>query len=225
MPLKGRSNIGAFVYLDKPKAVKQIILLIALALMCWGCDSSTTTIGDQVWMKINLDVSNFRNGDSIPEAKTSKEWEDAGKERKPAWCYYGFGGPMDEKRYGKLYNWYAVNDRRGLAPKGWHIPSDAEWKQLIDYLGGADTAITKMKDPQDWVDGIATNESGFSAFPGGYTISNGTFWYIGLYGYWWSSTEYNSRKAWARFMGYRACCVGRENGTKRSGLSVRCLRD
>lgn len=102
----------------------------------------TVTIGTQVWMKENLNVSTFRNGDPIPEAKTDEEWKAAGDAKQPAWCYYD-NDPNNGAKYGKLYNWYAVNDSRGLAPEGWHVPTDQEWTDLIGFLG--DDAGKKMK--------------------------------------------------------------------------------
>jgi uncharacterized protein (TIGR02145 family) len=107
----------------------------------------TVTIGTQVWMKENLSVSTFRNGDPIPEAKTDEEWERAGEEGKPAWCYYD-NDVKNGTKYGKLYNWYAVNDARGLAPSGYHVPTDEEWKMIKDFLG--DDAGTKMKSTSGW---------------------------------------------------------------------------
>ncbi len=102
-------------------------------------------IGTQTWSAKNLDVSTFRNGNPIPEAITNEEWEKAGKQGKPVWCYYN-NDPKNGKIYGKLYNWYAVNDKRGLAPEGWHVPTDAEWATLITYLGGKDVAGGKLKE-------------------------------------------------------------------------------
>ena len=111
--------------------------------------TQTVTIGTQVWMTKNLDVATFRNGDPIPQAKTDEEWDKANEKEQPAWCYYD-NLPRNGEKYGKLYNWYAVNDPRGLAPEGWHVPSDAEWTVLIDYLGGGDVAGTKMKSKSGW---------------------------------------------------------------------------
>ncbi|MBK7446999.1 MAG: fibrobacter succinogenes major paralogous domain-containing protein [Ignavibacteria bacterium] len=93
-------------------------------------------------MSENLEVSVFRNGDLIPEAQKDSEWKNAGDSGKPAWCHYK-NNPANGKKYGKLYNWYAVNDSRGLAPEGWHIPSDTEWTELINYL--RENAGSKMK--------------------------------------------------------------------------------
>jgi len=94
----------------------------------------TVEIGEQVWMAENLNVSTFRNGDPIPQARTQEEWKKAGENKQAAWCYYD-NNPANGKKYGKLYNYYATSDPRGLAPNGWHIPTDSEWKTLIKYLG------------------------------------------------------------------------------------------
>ena len=107
------------------------------------------TIGHQVWMIKNLNVDKFRNGDPIPQAKTDAEWEAADKNREPAWCYQN-NDPANGVKYGKLYNWYAVNDSRGLAPAGYHIPSKAEWTQLTDFLASFFEASSKMKSTSGW---------------------------------------------------------------------------
>ena len=107
----------------------------------------TVTIGTQVWLKENLNVSTFRNGDPIPEAKTAEEWQAAGDAKQPAWCYYD-NDPKNGAKYGKLYNWYAVNDPRGLAPAGYHVPTDEEWSVLIGLLGN--DAGKKMKSQNGW---------------------------------------------------------------------------
>ena len=124
--------------------------LLFLMLFFTGLSNAqTVTIGSQVWMTKNLDVATFRNGDPIPEAKSNEEWEKAGENKQPAWCYYN-NDPANGAKYGKLYNWYAVNDSRGLAPVGYHIPSDAEWTKLTDFLGGESVARTKMKSKSGW---------------------------------------------------------------------------
>ncbi|MBM3399551.1 MAG: hypothetical protein FJY15_03185, partial [Bacteroidetes bacterium] len=147
-------------------------------------------IGTQTWMAKNLDVSTFRNGDAIPEAKTAEEWKAYTAATEAAWCYYD-NNPENGKIYGKLYNWYAVNDPRGLAPKGWHIPTDKEWTSLTNYyLGGINIAGAKMKSKTGWDNnGNGTNSSGFNGLPGGNRNFNGTFINVGKDGYWWSSTE------------------------------------
>ena len=127
------------------------VSLIFILLIGFGCISyaQRIAIGAQVWMTKNLDVATFRNGDPIPQAKTNEEWVKAGDNQQPAWCYYD-NDPANGTKYGKLYNWYAVNDSRGLVPVGYHIPSDAEWKILTDFLGGEEVAGKKMKNQPNY---------------------------------------------------------------------------
>jgi len=182
-------------------------------------------IGDQIWSSKNLNVDTFRNGDPIPEAKTNEEWERAGDNKQPAWCYPD-NDPANGETYGKLYNWHAVNDPRGLAAEGWHIPSDDEWQILVDHLGGEDIAGTKMKSTSGWKeDGNGTNESGFTGLPGGYRLGDGPFGGVGRGGGWWSSTEDGTSSAWLRGLGCLSGSVGRFDYDKGRGFSVRCLSD
>jgi uncharacterized protein (TIGR02145 family) len=242
---------------NKTKTVLSLFITLLIAQINYA---QTVTIGTQVWMTKNLDVSVFRNGDPIPQAKTDAEWEAAGKNKQPAWSYYD-NDPANGTKYGKLYNWYAVNDSRGLAPAGYHIPSDEEWGQLTDFLGSEEGK--KMKSTSGWASyggtktcpncadwndeyrkkvpchtcrdtrvvsapkepGNGTNASGFSGLPGGYRSNYGPFFNIGKYGYWWSSSEYDSNYAWNRLLYYTNGDVYRYNFNKENGLSVRCLRD
>jgi uncharacterized protein (TIGR02145 family) len=177
------------------------------------------------WMAQNLNVDKFRNGDSIPEAITEEEWKRAGEKGDPAWCYYD-NDPENGQKYGKLYNWYAVKDPRGLAPDGWHIPSDKEWTTLTDYLGGQNVAGSKMKSSSGWKEkGNGTNVSGFSGLPGGYRGGIGSFYDIGNNGCWWSSSEGSKESAWYRVLGYFIGFIYRDFNSKHRGLSVRCIRD
>jgi len=211
--------------------------VVMTAMMLSSCEKDApkevtfeeVTIGTQVWMTKNLIVDTFRNGDPIPEAKTNEEWKKAGDNKQPAWCYYD-NDSANGYIYGKLYNWYAVNDPRGLAPDGWHVPTDAEWTVLTDsLLGGTDVAGGKMKttDTLYWrsPNTAATNESGFSGLPGGFRDYNGSFYNIGVYGSWWSSSEYITINAWIRFLDYYFGSVSRNYYSKVEGFSVRCLRD
>ena len=195
------------------------------------CDDTTTaypavTIGGQVWMQKNLNVCKYRNGDDIPQVQDRTEWYAL---TTGAWCYYAnntANGPV----YGKLYNWYAVNDPRGLAPAGWHVPSDVEWTTLTTFLGGELFAGNKMKATTGWTltSGITnTNSSGFTGLPGGYRFNDGEFYYVGNNGYWWSSLEAGTTDLWNRYLGYFYGDVGRgrNNSNKNSGYSVRCLKD
>jgi|688.fasta_scaffold358051_2 uncharacterized protein (TIGR02145 family) len=185
----------------------------------------TVKIGDQVWMAENLNVARFRNGDLIPEAKTAKEWEEAGNNKRPAWCYYN-NDTANGKKYGRLYNSFAVNDSRRLAPEGWHIPTNAEWNVLTGYLGGLEKAGAKMKSKEGWSNGgNGTNSSGFSGLPRGNRNVHGTFGNVGSYGFWWSSSEDDADSAWFHSLFYLHGSVFRFISSKGEGLSVRCLRD
>ena len=187
--------------------------------------AQSVTIGTQVWMTKNLVVTKFRNGDLIPEAKTNEEWEQAGKNKQPAWCYYA-NNKKNGKKYGKLYNWFAVSDPRGLAPDGWHVPSDAEWTVLSNYLGGPETAGAKMKSKEDWLNGgNGTNTSGFSGLPAGERLSFGPFGNIGSNASWWSSTENDTIGAWHRDLYDHPDLLFIYSFDKAKGFSVRCIKD
>jgi uncharacterized protein (TIGR02145 family) len=184
-------------------------------------DKGEVTIGNQVWTSKNLDVSKFKNGEEIPEAQTEGQWKAFSDANEAAWCYY-----ENKTEYGKLYNWYAVNDPRGLAPAGYHIPTDAEWTTLTNYLGGEKIAGAKMKSNTGWEnDGIGTNSSAFAGLPGGFRNSYGGFYGIGSSGYWWSSSEDYTSYAWFRYLNSSNGNVSSSNFNKQNGFSVRCLRD
>ena len=188
-------------------------------------EAQTITIGKQVWMTKNLNVDKFRNGDPIPEVKNKDEWEKAGKNKQPAWCYYN-NDVSNGVKYGKLYNWYAVNDPRGLAPKGWHIPNDTEWITLVTSLGGEFLAGKKMKAKNGWLDkGSGTDESGFTGLPGGKRTSKGGFTQLGKWGFWWTSTQTAPEKAWFRYLIFSFDIIPRLIYVKDNGLSVRCIKD
>jgi uncharacterized protein (TIGR02145 family) len=183
-------------------------------------------IGTQVWTSKNLDVSTFRNGEPIPEAKSEKEWAKAGENKQPAWCYFD-NDVQNGKKYGKLYNWYAVNDKRGLAPKGYHIPTGREWRELLNFLGGEGKAGKKMKSKTGWNNsGNGSNSSGFNGLPGGYRSYSGYFGDIGGSGSWWSSTEAGNVMAYGCSMRSNdfLCEVSSLNA-KQAGFSVCCIRD
>ena len=183
---------------------------------------NTKKIGTQTWTTKNLDVTTYRNGDAIPQVQDAKAWENL---RTGAWCYYE-NETANGSSYGKLYNWYAVTDPRGLAPKGDHIPTDAEWTTLTNYLGGETIAGTKMKSNTGWENnGNGTNSSAFAGLPGGFRDGNGDFYYFGAGGDWWSSSENNPNNAWDRYLSYNYGDVYRSYASKRNGFSVRCLRD
>jgi uncharacterized protein (TIGR02145 family) len=192
---------------------------------------SSIIINGQEWMQKNLAVSKYRNGDPIPTGLSNITWQNT---TSGAYTIYN-NDAANNAIYGKLYNWYAVNDSRGLCPAGWHVPSDAEWMTLINYLdlnadGGNNWNIAggKMKSTTGWnaPNTGATNESGFTGLPGGYRYFNGTYYDIGYNGYWWSSTEDGSNYAWNRYLYYDSSDVYRNpSQIKQDGFSVRCVRD
>ena len=180
-------------------------------------------IGSQVWATENLNVDRFRNGDPIPQAETAEEWQNAGNNQQPAWCYYN-NDPKNGEAYGRLYNWYAVNNRRGLAPQGWHIPSDAEWTQLITFLGGA--SGDKMKSTSGWKEnGNGTNTSGFNGLPGGSRGNDGLFDGLGKYGVLCSSSEASASYVFTRVLSAFNVDFNSLFNNKKEGFSVRCVKD
>jgi uncharacterized protein (TIGR02145 family) len=188
------------------------------------------TIGKQIWMTKNLSVSTFRNGDPITQVQTKEEWYNLDFNKQPAYCYYD-NDPANGVKYGKLYNWYAVNDPRGLAPVGYHIPSKAEWTILKDNLGG-DHAGYKMKSTSGWIEtGLngsncnGSNESDFSGLPSGHRTDIGNFGGIGLECLWWSTFEVDTKSAGTCQLNANYDGVGMGWDYKGRGLSVRCLRD
>ncbi len=214
----------------------------------------STIIGDQEWMSKNLDVSTFRNGDPIPRAQSNQEWTKAAKEQKPAWCYYVvgyskqkiYGIPEKTKKYGKLYNWYAINDSRGLAPKGWHVPKYNEYEKMYNFLEEGHTEIEVLQSLQsnkDWTDGFeyekydgferkninGNNSTGFNAIPGGSRgLPYWTFYDIGTYAEFWldNTTQlYNGDVVAYRFSLIGGIKVDINTSDKGSGMSVRCLKD
>ena len=190
----------------------------------------TVKIGKQVWLTKNVDVSHYKNGDKIPEVQDAATWAVL---TTGAWCWYNNDSATNAV-YGKLYNWYAVHDPRGLGPTGWHVPSDPELTKLSTNLGGYMVAGGKMKSTGtiEASTGLwhapntdATNSSGFTGLPGGYRNYDGTFYNVGSYGYWWSSTQNFANSAWFRYMGFNSGLEYRLNYIQLDGFSVRCLKD
>ena len=187
-------------------------------------------IGKQEWTVANSNVRKFRNGDGIPEAKSINEWALAAKEGKAAWCYYKFDS-KNEKQFGKLYNWFAVNDSRKIAPQGWHVPSDAEWKELINSLGEKNIE-KKMKSKSGWYNnGNGSNKSGFEGKAGGYISEGGICTDLGINGFWWSSSQPDNYMKDLNAINYNLhyYFIGliRENDglRKGAGVSIRFIKD
>jgi len=199
---------------------------------------NTVVIGNQEWMLENLKVTKYRDGTPIPYVTDNIEWINLSTD---AYCTYD-NNVSNADTYGYLYNWYAVNDSCGLAPAGWHVPTDDDWKELEMYLGMSQSEAddddwrgtnegAKLKESgySHWTSPNtgATNESGFGALPGGYRTSGTTGGYLdlALHAYFWSSTEYNNYSAWIRLLPYNRTDVRRNYTDKDAGFSIRCVRD
>ncbi len=201
----------------------------------------TIQIGDQEWMAENLKVTHYRNGDPIPNVTNDDDWSDL-----TTGAYVWYDNDISWKdSYGAMYNWYAVDDARGLAPAGWHVSTVDEWTDLTDYIGGIGSphgnelkSCRQVDSPLGggcntnehprWSqdnDNWGTDDYGFSGLPGGYRHDYGTFYIIGNYGFWWSSTDYSSEYAWSRRLDYNAGNVTPATYTKVKGSSVRCIKD
>lgn len=189
----------------------------------------TVKIGAQEWMAENLKTTTYNDGSGIPNVTDVDEWSEL---EKGAYAWYD-NDVSNNDVYGALYNWYAVETGK-LCPDGWRVPTDDDWTHLTDYLGGEDVAAGKLKATGTieagtglWYDPNtgATNETGFTAFPGGTRIYDGTFNSIGYYGNWWSATELSSYSAYDRYMSYYHSNVNSfYDSDKEMGLSVRCLK-
>jgi uncharacterized protein (TIGR02145 family) len=208
-----------------------------------GNTYQTIKIGNQWWMAENLKVIHYRNGESIPNITDNTMWSSL-----TTGAYCNFNNDQNiATTYGRLYDWYTVNDSHNIAPEGWHVPSDAEWKQLEMYLGMSKTEAdawrseaeyhfwrgtdegSKLKEvgTTHWnsPNTGATNESGFSALPGGYRGSNGNYYYMGRRAFFWCSTQYSIISACGRCIAYDFPGVFRFYSYKNNGCSVRCVKD
>jgi len=186
-------------------------------------DNDAITIGKQIWTNRNLNVTTFRNGDPIFEAKNDEEWRNASNKKQPVCACLNFDSNT-AGQFGRFYNGYAVNDPRGLAPEGWHIPTDAEYREVIYFLKEG-WAGEKMKSTTGWYSGNGTNESGFNGLPAGYCTSTGFFAMQRTNGFWWGSSlgEYG----WQFTLGlvhnsWHTAQLFYEGG---QGQSVRCIKD
>jgi len=194
-----------------------------------GNTYKTVYIGTQVWMAENLKTAKYNDGTAIPNVTDNNQWYN---NTTGAYAYYN-NDAANNAKYGKLYNWYAVNPttngNKNVCPIGWHVPTDAEWTVLTDYLGGYSYAGAKMKEvgTTNWnsPNTGSTNTSLFTGLPGGSRSSIGYYYDIGADGYWWSSTESSTDSAWARYLNSNVGNAFSYYVNKGVGLSVRCLRD
>ena len=186
----------------------------------------TVTIGTQVWMVENLKTTKYNDGTEIPNVKGNEEWNVL---TTGAYCWYNNDKSTYKETYGALYNWHAVNTGK-LCPTGWHVPTSDEWLTLISFLGGENAAGCKLKetDTIHWQspNAEATNESGFTALPGGYRFG-GVFDYLQGMGYWWSSSELEYEDELIKYycMDKYYCQIEEYFDNKNNGLSVRCIKD
>jgi len=205
-----------------------------------GNEYRTIDIGNQVWMAENLRTSRYRNGEDITYVMSNSEWEGLNQEETGAWAFYN--NHAGNEPFGLLYNWYAVNDFRGICPTGWRVATDQDWQQLERYLGmnpneanatgwrGQNANVggkLKAEGTEFWrsPNTGATNESGFSALAGGYRFTSGSFSYLTFFGYWWTATEADANTAWRRLLFNNRESINRMNYDKRYGFSVRCVQN
>jgi uncharacterized protein (TIGR02145 family) len=206
-----------------------MLLIVAFLLLAFGCqksdedpDEATTsgtikdidgnvyhidTIGTQVWMVENLKTTKYRDGSPIPKVTNNNEW---GSLTTAAYCNWN-NDPAIDSKYGKLYNWYAVDDIHSIAPEGWHVATDDEWKALARFVAdslGTSGSVAKV----------------ITALLGGNRTNDGTFGFINYLGGWWSSSESYTYNAWARIC-YDSYGMERGSYGKNSGFSVRCIKD
>lgn len=196
----------------------------------------TVRIGDQWWMAENLKVTHYRNGDTIQKVTGTSEW---GNLSTGAYCEHDNDSSAVDT-YGRLYNWFAVDDARGIAPEGWHVPTDDDWKQLEMYLGMSQAEADgylwhgtnegdKLKETgtAHWLapNFGATDEVGFTALPGAERGRDGAFSALGITAYFWASDETNATEAWSRHLLYTRSDIYRYDYVKVNGFSVRCVKD
>ncbi|NSW94956.1 MAG: hypothetical protein HPY62_09670 [Bacteroidales bacterium] len=181
----------------------------------------TIQIGSQIWMAENLKTITYNDGTEIPFVPDITEWSGLST---PAYSWYD----NDTVVYGAFYNWHAVATGK-LCPTGWHVPDDDEWTELTTFLGGSAVAGGKMKESgtAHWIspNSGADNQSGFTALPGGYRLATGDYNSIRRHGFWWSSTESSANDSWCRSLYHGYPNIDRSRSSKKSGLSVRCIKD
>jgi uncharacterized protein (TIGR02145 family) len=224
----------------KTKLSQLLILALLLVLSTSMCSQKgtfkdkrdgktykTLNIYGKTWMTENLNTTHYRDGTPIQEVKGNANW-DTLKATDAAYCWYNDDSATYAGTYGAIYTWAVVNTKK-LCPTGWHVPTDAEWTTLTNYLGGTSVAGGKLKETgtTHWKSPNtgATNETGFTALPGGMRAINGACIYVGEDGRWWSATEASANYAWIRSMSYVDSNVTGGNRSKFSGFSVRCLKD
>jgi uncharacterized protein (TIGR02145 family) len=219
-PLSGNSTNGKTTAVFNPSVTYGTIIDQD------GNTYKTVTIGTQIWMAENLRTTKYNDSTIIPNVISNNEWDTL---TRGAYCNYNNTSSIDSiATFGRLYNWHAVNTGK-LAPKGWHVPTNADWTTLTDFLGAEIVAGGKLKEngPKLWVwpNSAATNKTGFTALPGGSRGQNGKFYDVGYYGTWWCADETGTNLAWGRDVGYATGYIAIDYVNKTLGFSVRCVRD
>jgi uncharacterized protein (TIGR02145 family) len=187
----------------------------------------TIHVDNKWWMAQNLATTLFNDGDSIPYVVSDSEWDTIDKS---AYCWSENDQDLYGEIFGGLYNWHAVASEK-LCPEGWHVPSDSEWSSFIEFIGGMNSAGKKLREVglTHWTssESKATNEFGFTAIPGGYRSESGSYWDIGSYAYWWTSTEDTVLTDWAIYwhIPYGDSTIRKKIREFRNGFSVRCVKD
>lgn len=189
-----------------------------------GNTYKVVTIGEQAWMAENLQMATFRNGDPIPQAGNREAWKQAAGNRQPAWCYFN-DDPEEGETYGKLYNWFAVSDPRGLAPEGWKIPGLDDWDELIRFAGKTGNAAMQLKSSRTWYENPGNNKTGFTALPNGDRDQNGVFHGRGISAYWWSDTHKDDEMLIAIWHHYEHERFSEAEVSMGAGLAVRCIKE
>lgn len=187
---------------------------------------NTIRVNRQIIMAQNLSALFFRNGDPVPLVNSDEEWKKASEQHLPASCYYAYD-PENGKKYGLLYNWYAVVDARGLAPEGWHIPTNDEWDILRKNIGGSELVGDKMKTTAGWDTGNGNDESGFAGLPGGQIdiTDERSFFNMGRCGTWWTSSAVDANEALYRMLASFTGTFTSHGEPKQVGNAVRCFKN
>jgi uncharacterized protein (TIGR02145 family) len=231
--------LGIFIFGCDPKEDPEKSIETGTVTDVQGNVYKTVKIGDQWWMAENLKVKMYRDGTFLQNIENENDWSNA---MIGAYCIYE-NGHAPSPPPGLLYNWFAINNSKGLAPDGWHIPTDDEWQKLEQSIGmsGADAMRNgwrgtkegdklKVASPNGWTEFEnvwSTNESGFTALAGGCRLPNATYGQPALFstGFWWTTTESNPDEAYYRYLDYKNSNVFRNHDSKRYGFSVRCVKD
>lgn len=182
-------------------------------------------IGNHIWMTKNLNVDRFRNGDPIPLASSNEKWMQAIDNQQPAYCNYN-NDPENGKLFGKLYNRYAIDDPRGIAPPGWHVSLDEEWREIAELLGGYDKSGSILKSNSGWNDnGNGIDNLGFSALPSGIRLQDGEFVGIGDDATWWTGSDSITSGVWKFSLSSYQSELIRHSRWEITGMSVRCVKN